>query len=179
MTTTPSQPSPPTQPTQQQIDYAKWLEEKRREDAHRAHDKLEDFHTYVNEAAIKSGDATLRMLMLINGGAAAALLTFTGNLTNAAQKLSFANTLVWFATGVACAVAGVALSYFTNFFMAEHTTSLKRIWEHPYTEPTDASKRYRRLNVLFHFLAVVAGLLSLAAFVYGMLQVRNAFTHMS
>ena len=48
------------------------------EEAHRAHDVLTDFYTSINESTIKSADAALRTFLLVNGGAAVAVLAFMG-----------------------------------------------------------------------------------------------------
>ena len=170
------QQTPPSQ--QPPFDYQKWLHEMKRQDAQRTHDKLDDFHRYVNEAAIKSGELALRISLLINGGAAVALLTFIGTLPKE-QKHAFADNLVWFASGVALAVAALGLSYFTNYFMAGIATSNVRTWEHPYIQPGPTTPRYRALNISFHVAAILVGLASLAVFICGMLHVRNALTQLA
>src|SRR6266581_8178796 len=87
---------------EQEIERAKWQHEKLREDAHRAHDKSNAFHTYVNQAAIDSGNLALRTLILINGGAAIAVLAFLGAVS-AKEKIDFgkigdvAHTIRYFA----------------------------------------------------------------------------------
>src|SRR3982074_2857664 len=84
-----------------------------REDAHRAHDQNTEFHTYVNKEAVGAANLTLRTLVLINGGAAIAVLTFLGGVASK-DKIDFlkvgvvAGTIRWFAFGVALAVAGMA-----------------------------------------------------------------------
>jgi hypothetical protein len=166
------QHTPPNQ--EPPFDVKKWAFEVNRQHAQRAHDRLDEFHRYINEAAMKSGELALRMGLLINGGAAIALLTFIGSLPKE-QKRAFAETLVWFASGVALAVAAIALSYFTNYFMAGIASSRLRTWEHPYIQEGPTTPRYRRLNIAFHIAAVVVGLASLAA----MLRVRDALTHLA
>ena len=47
---------------------AKWVHGLNREDALRAHDKSEEFHSYVNKAAIETGNLSLRTLVIVNGG---------------------------------------------------------------------------------------------------------------
>src|SRR5665213_1140102 len=169
-------PQPPS-------DYAKWVHELQRHDAQRAHDKIDEFHRYINEAAIKSAELALRLAMLINGGAAIAMLAFVGGLISkdkivAGQLANVASSLAWFAFGVLIAVAGVALSYFTNFCMAAVASSHTKKWVSPYVEPGPTTQRWRRLNIVFHVLAVLAGFGSLAFFVVGMLSVEAAITHM-
>jgi hypothetical protein len=50
------------------------------EEAHRAHDAHTNFYLSVNESAIKSGETALRACLLINGGAAVAILAFIGSV---------------------------------------------------------------------------------------------------
>jgi hypothetical protein len=173
---TPSNQQPP-------FDYQKWLHEIRRQDAQRAHDKIDDFHRYVNEATIKSGDSALRAALLINGGAAVSVLAFIGGLVaqgkiKVEQLNDVAGSLTWFAIGTACAVLAMAASYFTNYFMAGMASSKARKWEHPYLEDTPKTKWMQSLNRVFHVLAVIAGIGSLVIFVVGMLDVREAITHL-
>src|ERR1700682_5357755 len=74
-----SDQKPPSQQRQPPPEMQKWFEEIRREDAQRAHDNIEEFRRSVNEAAIKTGELALRTAILINGGAAIALLGFVGD----------------------------------------------------------------------------------------------------
>jgi len=170
-----NQPTPPNQ--QPPSDYQKWRHELELQDAQRAHDKLDDFQKYVNQAAGKTGELALRMALLINGGAAISLLTFIGTLPKE-QKPAVAGTLVWFAVGVALAAAAIALAYFTNYFMVGIASSRLRKWEYPYVEPGPTTPLYKTLNIIFHIAAVLAGSASLAVFVYGVLQVRDVLTHL-
>src|SRR6266566_4435800 len=168
------QPIPPTQ--QQKIDFAKWSDETKRREAERAHDKVDEFHSSVNEAAIKSAELTLRMSLLINGGAAVSLLTFIGPLPKD-QKIAMANTLIWFASGVGIAVAALAFSYLTHYFTAAIASSRIRIWQHPYLLAGSRTSRWIVLTRFFHIAAIVLAIASLAAFVGGMVEVRSAFAH--
>lgn len=165
------QQTPPNHPPP--FEFQKWVHELKRSEAERAHDKIDDFHRYVNEAAIKSGELALRIALLINGGAAIALLSFIGSLPKE-QKRIFADTLVWFASGVALAGAAIALAYFTNYFMAGIASSKLRTWEHPYVQPGPTTPRFTGLNLFFHIASAATGIASLAIFICGMLHVRNA-----
>jgi hypothetical protein len=159
-------------------EFQKWVHEINRQDAQRAHDKLDAFHEYVNQATIKSAELALRMSILINGGAAVALLTFIGPLPKQ-QKADIANTLVWFASGVALGVAALAASYFTNYLTAGIASSKLRLLDHPYIKPGPTTARHMTLKIIFHVIAVILGLASLGAFVCGMLEVRNALTRLA
>ena len=56
------------------------LHEQTMEEAHRAQDVLRDHRRIVNESMVKSGEVVVRSCLLINGGAAIAILAFLGNV---------------------------------------------------------------------------------------------------
>jgi hypothetical protein len=98
------------QPTS--LDYQKWIYEIHRSDAIRAHENEDKFSEQTNEAAISTGNLTLRMAMLINGGAAVALLAFIGGLLSKDKGTyghvsEIAASLMWFGWGVLLSVAGI------------------------------------------------------------------------
>jgi hypothetical protein len=155
------------------FDYQKWVHELSRQDAQRAHDKLDEFHRYVNEAAINAANLALRMALLINGGAAIALLSFDGDLADP-QKKAVAATLVWFAWGVLTSVAGIALAYFTNYCMAGVAYSMKKNGNPPYVEDGPTTPHWKLANRIFHIAAVLVGVASLVLFLIGMMSVRAA-----
>src|ERR1700676_1320142 len=93
-----------------QIEEAKWKVEKVREEAHRAHDNRVAFHNYVNQAAMESANIALKTLIVINGGAAIAILTFLGGVASKdkidiAHVTPVAMTIRYFAIGVALTLA--------------------------------------------------------------------------
>jgi len=142
-----------------------------------------NFHTYTNKAAIETANLALRMALLINGGAAVSVLAFIGGLASKErfdvhQLAPVSASLVLFAWGVAAATLALALSYFTNYFMAGIASSKKKIFEHPYLENTPRTNVMWWLNVISHIAAVIAGLGSIICFIIGMLGVRSAITHL-
>jgi hypothetical protein len=166
-----------------QTEDIKWAHDKIREDAHRAHDQIEEFHSYVNKAAMEAATLSVRTLVVINGGAAIAILTFLGGVASK-ERIDFvkvgvvAGTIKWFAFGVALAVLGMALSYLTSFAMAAIASSRIRNWMHPYLSDGPKTKRWRRLNLAFHILAMLVASGSLALFLIGMLSTSDAVTHL-
>jgi hypothetical protein len=161
-------------PSQQQVDYAKWPEELRRRDAERTHDAHTAYHRAGNEAALKTSELALRMSLLINGGAAVALLTFVGSL-DAKQKVAIADSLIWFAGGVVLAVLAIGAAYFTHYFTVCSAASKQPIWDHPYFKPGPRTQFFSRLTSISHVAALLLGSASLAMFVCGVLAVRSAF----
>jgi hypothetical protein len=154
-----------------------------REDAHRAHDNSVAFHTYTNQAAVESSNIALKTLIVINGGAAIAVLTFLGGVASK-EKIEFATvapvayTIRYFAWGVALTMAGMAFSYLTHYFMAGVEGSRVKTYTHPYIVDGPGTPRMRLLNGFFHIAAVVAAFSSLVLFVVGMYAASNKIAHM-
>src|SRR5688500_9984682 len=89
--------------------------------AERAHDKDDDSWHKSNDATISSATVALRTAVLINGGAAIAMLAFIGGLLRD-SKLPLATTisqltapLIWFALGVVAATLAMGCMYLINF----------------------------------------------------------------
>ena len=154
-----------------------------REDAHRAHDNSAAFHTYVNQATIESANIALKTLIVINGGAAIAVLTFLGGVASK-DKIDFANvapvayTIRYFAFGVASTLAAMAFSYLTNYFMAGIELSRLKTYTHPYVSDGPTTANQRRWNRLFHFLSVIFAFASLLLFLIGMYAASNNIAHL-
>jgi hypothetical protein len=161
----------------------KWLHELLREDAHRAHDNSNAFHTYVNQATIESANLALRTLIVINGGAAIAVLAFLGAIASK-DKIDFAkvgdvaNTLRCFAIGVALALVGMALAYLTNYFTVATEHVRQKTYAHPFLVDGPSSKRMKRLTITFHILAFSAALVSLSLFLIGMFAASDKIAHL-
>jgi hypothetical protein len=154
-----------------------------REDAHRAHDNSVAFHTYVNQATIESANIALKTLIVINGGAAIAVLTFLGGIASK-DKIDFASvaavayTIRYFAFGVALTLAAMAFSYLTNYLMAGIEMSRLRTFTHPYVSegPTTANKKW--WNRVFHILSFGSALASLILFLIGMYSASDNIAHL-
>jgi hypothetical protein len=88
-----------------------------------------EFLATFNKGAMDSANLVLRTLVLINGGAAIAVLTFLSGVA-AKDKVDLAHvgpvasTITFFAWGVAAAAAAMAFAYFTNF-STSHVGELK------------------------------------------------------
>jgi hypothetical protein len=152
------------------------------EEAHRAHDVLTDFYGSINESTIKSGDAALRACLLINGGAAIAILAFMGSVISRESITSHkvigevAPNLNWFVGGVVAAVAAMGLTYVVNFLTYLHATSQKRVWEHPYVVPGAHTALWAWLKIGLHWVTIILATISVASFVFGLLAVERAVT---
>jgi hypothetical protein len=159
-----------------------WRHEMAREDAHRAHDQLNDFFKQQNESAIKSSETTLRACLLINGGAAVSVLAFIGGLVSkeligVAQLKPVADSLVLFACGVVAAVCGMGLSYLVHYLTLAQQYSQTTLWESPWQNPGKHTKLFSILRNLLHALAALAAVASVVFFLFGIFAVRDAVEH--
>lgn len=112
-----------------------------------------------SESTIKFADLTVRSLLLLNGGAALAVLTFAANSAKgssgavvSAQDL--APSILLFGSGAATSVATAAASYVAQL---------------SYTQD------YKKVGNTFQVLAVIGGVASLVLFVAGMIVAARRF----
>ena len=153
-------------------------------DSQRAYERCEESHLKFNEMTIASSQLALRTSVLINGGAAVAILAFVGGLTSQskitlAQLTIIAHSLIWFGSGVALATRAMVFAYFTNYFTTSYIGSLIATGSSPSLIPSPKSKIVNFLKTIFHILAVVSGLGSLLLFVYGMFEVWQSIDQIS
>lgn len=154
-----------------------------RRSAERHHDGIDEFVSRNNDAAIKAGEAALRWVLLANGGAILAMLSFISSMSTrtnepALQLAHAAESLVWFAFGVMGALIAFLSSYFTNLFHANHAASLIKSWVHPYSEPGETSAKWGLWSNIFHLLAIISGTASLILFIGGIFIVRSAIVQL-
>ena len=151
------------------------------DEARRAHDRLDEFAQSINDSAIKSADAVLRNCLLINGGAAVAILAFMGAVISkdaGSHKIigDIAGSLTYFAWGVIASVVALGLSYIVHFLTYKTATSQKKVWEYPYIVPGKDTAWWGRLKITLHLLAVALAVLSAVLFVIGLFAVKHAVT---
>jgi hypothetical protein len=151
--------------------------------AERAHDDELAFFRVTNEATIKSGENAIRAAILINGGACVAIMAFVGALAaqgriGSAQLNDVASCLVDFAAGVACGGGAAGAAYLTNYCIAGLSYSRGRHWEHPYIRPGPSSRRWLNTGRLFQVVAFALALGALAAFLFGVIQLKRSVAHL-
>lgn len=167
------------QPTEKQIDYAKWLEESRRTDAHRAHDRHDAVRDIENQEAVLNGREGLKALILINGGAAITMLGFVGAFAGKGgfdmkHLTPIANSLLWFAGGIVLAVLTFGLSYIVNFSYAARTSRMSRGYDHPYVTDNVDSRWWHKIGKRIHYVSIGTAILGVLCFLVGIWSVRNA-----
>lgn len=156
------------------------LTEVKRRDAERAHDSADRDLKDMNQSAINTGTFAIKMALLINGGAAVAMLTFLGNLVEPTssplkpQIKDLANSLSWFASGVGTGALSATFAYFANYFAAEQFGSVAKFWDHPFVRETAAAPYWYRCRLVAQWLATICGVASAILFIIGILQVKDA-----
>ena len=107
---------------------------------------------------ITYGSAALKSAILINGGAAVALLAFIGNIwTKEISQIavnSLTNSILYFSFGVLVAAVGAAGSYFTQYCYGE---------------------KFQRAAIVFHTLTVILVLGSYVCFGIGAYEAYESF----
>jgi hypothetical protein len=153
------------------------VEDLNRKAAERAHRDLTEFTRQNFQAAFQSGQIALRALILVNGGAAVAVLFFLSTIAakvSVAQISVVASSLIWFVAGITCGLMALTCAYLTNLYDANVGTSVNQTWEYPYSQPGRYTHHFVRVSRYAHILAILAGIASLLLFVVGMLDVRSA-----
>jgi hypothetical protein len=159
---------------------AKW----NREDAHRAHAAHDAARTVLTQASITSAQSAVQTAVLINGGAAAAMLAFIGGLATqgkitSEQMNQVGGSLLWFVWGAALGGIAMALAYLTNRTDLEKMGSVQKLWEQPYITNTRAARWWRVATNCFLSMSLIATSASIILFIMGMVDVRYAISHLS
>ena len=78
--------------------------------------------------------------------------------------------------GVALATFAIGLGYVVNYSNASIISSRDKTYVVPYVVETETTKRWRKSSTICTILALASATISLALFVIGMIEVRNAIT---
>lgn len=151
--------------------------------AERQHDQRTELERQLNEATQRHAQAVIRIVLLLNGGAAIAVLAFAGSLASKAsypppQLGGVIYNSVWFAFGALSTAFAAAFAYLTNACDAATWASTAPVWDHPYLYVTKKSKWYRRARQVFYILAVVTVVAGISLFILGVFKLRSAMLHL-
>lgn len=154
------------------------MEERGYEAAKLAHANRTAFTGFANQTATEMSSQAIKAMMLINGGAAVAMLGFVANVSGgeAAAQLNLSAivaALVWFALGSGLSVLAAGLSYVVMYLQAVHSEHGSRTYEHPYFEHGKGAGWVHGVMVFFHISAFLAASASLAAFAWGVSDVAE------
>ena len=156
----------------------KFLEEKNREDAHRAHDEKREFHQKLVDASVETGKEAAKALMVINGGGCVAGLAFTGQIVSSPRITQAALegvslSIAYFAKGALAGALILCFGYLVNFCASSAHADRDRSFEHPYVHN---NKKYdfwmRTTNILILF-SILMGLMSIYFFWAGILSFQT------
>lgn len=155
-----------------------------REDAILEHDRHYQRTSKMAERAVQAGQVTVRTAVIVNGGAAISILAFIGGLVGqgrlSIQNIStVADSLLWFAAGIVCGVGSLGSSYLAQYSDKWGLELKQTAWQAPYVRDTRGSIWWVRSALLMRITGIVTGVLSLAFFVAGMLNVHQAITSLS
>lgn len=122
------------------------------------YDAIQAHNREMLRSVIAYGQAALKSTILINGGAAAALLAFIGNVWGAKLSMvtvsGLTNSVLFFAFGVGAAALGTACTYCTQYCYTGH---------------------WKKTGVAFHILTVVLVLAAFGFFGFGAYEAYSGF----
>ena len=148
-----------------------------RENALIEHDNHRKFIAFANESAVKTGESAVKTVLIMNGGAVVATLTFFAALVDksafkATKMENLADGLLWFTLGVAFASIATGAAYFTNLFIALGAGSQELRWEWPFIKFTEKTNRYNCISEFFRVVAVLATCGGILTFIIGIVSLR-------
>lgn len=136
----------------------------------------------ASEMMMHSGSLVAKSILLVNGGAAIALLAFLANVfavndldTDRARLMgAVLRSLVYFAWGVFAAVVCMSASFFANQATVQDYDSEALSFHPPHVKDTPASLRWRNVYRTFLAIAVISAFASTALFARGVMEVAAA-----
>lgn len=140
--------------------------------AERAHDLTNDLGKRLMDAAIRDAQEAIKVVVLLNGAAALALLSFIGAIVSKqifviSEMRPVVFGLWWFFVGTILGGFTAALAYASNRLHARGHFAKEKIFEPPFITETPRSKSLMRSGTVLNWLAVVLAFLGLLAFIFG------------
>lgn len=146
--------------------------------AERAHDQANEAVHRLNEGAMRDAQAAIRIVLVINGGSAIAILAFVGSLVSKGYLIPQVSGIIasarWFVFGAMVMAFAAFFAYLTNFFYAGSWGSRTRTWAYPYFQNTTASKWWLRMAWAFHLLGLLTAVSGIILFIVGMCKIFAA-----
>lgn len=151
--------------------------------AERAHDLVNDKGKRLIDAATRDAQEAIKTALLINSGAAVAILAFISSLASKpnvalADLKPITNCLYWFASGVVAAGVTSAFAYLSNGLYSAHFFDQTKTWTYPYVEPNETSKRKQWWAQFFNWAGVILTSASLILFVVGVVMAARAILNL-
>lgn len=153
---------------QKAVDPSIWID--KREKAQ----ELKAFIAASNAAAISVSGAALKALLLLNGGAAIAMLGFvatmaTGDRANLLDLSEVVSVLQVFALGAGLAVLATGFAYVVMYFQAAVAQSFDLIDGPPFYTNGNKTNLLTQVYKIFHVFSVLAASASLGSFGLGVM----------
>jgi len=161
-------------------------DELNRRAAERAHDHSNDLGKRLIDASWKDAQEAIKIVLLINSGAAIAILSLMTGLVSPARggfalhdlrRLSI--SLYWFVAGVVAAGLSQMVAYLCNSLYSGGHLQSQKTWQHPFTEETDKSKKYFRLARQLNWGGIALVLLSFSTFIVGVVGAATAILRLA
>ena len=147
--------------------------------AERQHDMVDDLGKRLTEASARDAQEAIKIALLVNSGAAVAILAFISTLASRsgvtlANLKAVKNSLYWFTGGIISSGVTAAFAYLSNSFYAAHFFAQDKVWEHPYLRENTRSRRMLRWGKLFNWGGFILAWIALFLFIRGVYVAAHA-----
>jgi hypothetical protein len=147
--------------------------------AERAHDLANDLGKRLIEASTRDAQEAIKVVVLVNSGAAVAILAFIGTLASR-KGITLGNLkavtqcLNWFTAGIICGMVAGACAYLCNNGYAAYFFAKDPVWEHPYVKENNRSIRTLRYARCLNWLGLFFVAIGLGLFIRGVYVAAHA-----
>jgi hypothetical protein len=153
--------------------------DRNRRAAERQHDLVDDLGKRLTEASTRDAQEAIKVALLINSGAAVAILAFISTLASRssitlANLKAITNNLYWFMGGIISSGITAACAYLSNILYAGHLMRRDKLWEHPYVKENAGSQRMLRGAIFSNWLGLLLFWTALALFIRGVYVAAHA-----
>lgn len=135
-------------------------------------DAFDEIFKHINEKVVDTANLFLRSAILINGGAAVALLGFVASISSGPQSnpealAGIADAIAMYAFAAAVGVVGIAFAYLTNY---------AALATHRRQGQTD-ERRLAIVKRTLHVVAALVAIFTIVLFVWGTVTVKTVITN--
>jgi hypothetical protein len=147
--------------------------------AERQHDHIDDLRKRLTEASTRDAQEGIKVVLLVNSGAAVAILAFIGALASRsgvtlANLKAITSSLYWFSGGIISSGVTAAFAYLSNSLYAGHLSAMDKVWEHPYVRENANSRRMWRWAMGFNWAGLILAIAGLGLFIRGVYVAAHA-----
>ena len=147
--------------------------------AERQHDLSAEFEKRLVEASTRDAQEAIKLIFLMNSGAAVAMLAFIASLASRPgitllNLKAVVHSLYWFMAGIVLAAVTSLLAYLCNGLYSGHLSLQDKTWEHPYIRENPKSKRMLLWAKALNWSALITGVSALALFIRGVFVAARA-----